>query len=76
MYDIFTSEGFVVSTFRQKIANRNPWYDKMIVRMLSNKWLVRYLNKPEKQDNTFLGVPDFDLQSHPGAGTLESRAMV
>ena len=28
---IFTSEGFVVSTFRQtdKIANRNPWYDKM-----------------------------------------------
>ena len=41
------------------------------ISMLSNKWLVRYLHKSEKQNST-LSVQDFDLQPYPGVGTPRS----
>ena len=37
--------------------------------------MVRSLNKSEKQVSC-KGVLDFDLQPHPGAGTLDSGVMM
>ena len=45
-------------------------------RFLINGWLGIYLKKPEKEDSSFKGVLDHDLQPHPGAGTLESGVMM
>ena len=41
------------------------------ISMLSNKWLLRYLHKSEKQNST-LSVLDFDLKPYPGVRTLRS----